>query len=433
MIEFNGFYYPGYGLDGSFVAENALISTLKNLRGNPRAAVYTEPLWGIPYNLFAPYASLYMLALGVTDSQIGLLASIGLALQVVFALLSGAITDKFGRKRTTLYSDLISWSIPMLILAVSQNFYFFLAATLIGSIWRVSSTSWLCMLVEDADQSQLVHIYAWCEIAGYSAAFFTPIAGLLIGKFTLVPTVRALYLFAFIMMTAKALIFNYYVTETRQGKIRLQETRHQPLFSLLRGYREVFGQVLRTPPTLMIVSIQLVMSIGITISNTFWAILVTGKLHFPETNIAYFSFFRSIVMLVLYFLIVPRVNSLYFKRPMLLGFLGLIASQILLISMPEMNYVLLLLTIMLDAFSFALINPLLGSIVTLNIDPQERARIMAIISVVVISLTSPFGWIAGRLSEVNRMLPFVLNIALFCIGMILVPVAAWVVKRTSDT
>ena len=37
--------------------ENPLISTLKNLRGNPRACVYTEPLWGIPYNLFAPYAS----------------------------------------------------------------------------------------------------------------------------------------------------------------------------------------------------------------------------------------------------------------------------------------------------------------------------------------------------------------------------------------
>jgi MFS family permease len=415
------------------VAENALISTLKNLRGNPRAAVYTEPIWGIPYNLYAPYASLYMLALGVTDSQIGMLASIGLALQVVFALLSGAITDKFGRKRTTLFSDLISWSIPMLILAVSQNFYYFLAAAVIGSIWRVSSTSWLCMLVEDAEQNQLVHIYAWTEIAGYSAAFFTPIAGLLIGKFSLVPTVRGLYLFAFIMMTAKALIFNYYVTETRQGKIRLQETRHQPLFSLLKGYRAVLGQVLRTPRTMMIVSIQLVMSIGMTIANTFWAILVTGKLHFPEANIAFFSFFRSLVLLIFYFLIIPRINSMHFKRPMLWGFLGLIASQTLLINMPEQNYMLLFLTILIDAWSFALINPLLGSMVTLNVDPQERARIMAIISVVVISLTSPFGWIAGRLSETNRVLPFVLNITVFAIGLILVPVAARTVNRVSET
>ena len=415
------------------MAENALISTLKNLRGNPRMCVFTEPLWGIPYNLYAPYAFLYMRDLGVSDSQIGMLASIGLAFQVLFALLSGAITDKFGRKRTTLVSDLISWSIPMLILAASQNLYFFLVASIVGSMWRISATSWLCMLVEDADQKQLVHIYTWIEIAGYSVAFFSPLAGLLVDRFTLIPTVRGLYLFAFFMMTAKFLVFNYYVTETHQGKIRMQETKGQPLLSLLRGYRGVFLQVLRTPRTLLTVSIQLVMSIGMTITNTFWAILVTGKLHIPESNIAYFSFFRSVAMLVFFFLIMPKISSMRFKRPLLIGFLGLIASQTLLISMPEKNYFLLLLTILIDAWSIALINPFLGSTITVNVDPQERARIMAIISVVVISLTSPFGWIAGRLSEVNRVLPFVLNIAFFCIGLILVPVASWVVKRASVT
>lgn len=408
---------------------NPLISTLKNLRGNPRACVYTEPMWGIPYNLYAPYASLYMLALGVTDSQIGMLASIGLAFQVLFALLSGAITDKFGRKRTTLVSDLLSWSVPMLILAISQNFYYFLAAAIIGSMWRISATSWLCMLVEDADQSQLVHIYTWIEIAGYSAAFFAPIAGLLISRFDLVPTVRGLYLLALFMMTAKFLVFNIYVTETRQGKIRMQETLHQPLFSLLRGYRSIFIQVLRSPHTMLTVGIQLVMSIGMTIANTFWAILVTAKLHIADADIAYFSFFRSLAMLTFYFVIMPRISSLRFKRPLLLGFIGLITSQTLLISMPERNYLLLLVTILIDAWSVGLINPFLGSMIAVNVNPQERARIMAIISVVVISLTSPFGWIAGRLSQANRVLPFVLNIALFAIGFGLVPLTAWAVKR----
>jgi len=388
-------------------------------------------MWGIPYNLYAPYASLYMLALGVNDSQIGLLTSIGLALQVLTALLSGAITDKFGRKRTTLVSDLISWSAPMIILTLSQNFYYFLAATIIGSLWRISSTSWLCMLVEDADHSQLVHIYTWIEIAGYSAAFFSPIAGLLIGKFSLVPTVRGLYVFAFLLMTAKFLVFNYFVTETRLGVIRMEETRHQALFSLLRGYRSVFMQVLRTPQTVVTVGIQLAMSIGMTVSNTFWAILVTAKLHIPDSNIAYFSFFRSAIMLAFYFLVIPRISSLRFQRPLLIGFLGLITSQTLLISMPERNYLLLLLTILIDACSIGMINPFLGSMVAVYVDPQERARIMAIISVIVITLTSPFGWIAGRLSEANRVLPFVLNIIIFGLGLLLVPLSAWAVKRAS--
>ena len=107
--------------------KHPLIHTLKNLRGNVRGCVYTEALWGIPFNLYSPYVSVYMLALGLADSQIGLITSIGLAFQVFWTMMSGAITDKLGRKRATFIFDLISWSIPCLIWAVAQNFYYFLA------------------------------------------------------------------------------------------------------------------------------------------------------------------------------------------------------------------------------------------------------------------------------------------------------------------
>ena len=51
-----------------------MLATLRKLTGNARGCVYTEPLWGIPYNLFVPYASIYMLSLGLRDTQIGLIA-----------------------------------------------------------------------------------------------------------------------------------------------------------------------------------------------------------------------------------------------------------------------------------------------------------------------------------------------------------------------
>ena len=72
---------------------HSLITTLKNLRGNPRGCVYTEPLWGLPYNLYAPYISIYMVALGLSDRQIGLIVSISWGFQVLLASLSGVITD----------------------------------------------------------------------------------------------------------------------------------------------------------------------------------------------------------------------------------------------------------------------------------------------------------------------------------------------------
>ena len=72
--------------EGLIMKHHPLISTLLNLEGNPRICTYTEPLWGIPYNLFAPYGSIYMYSMGVNDSQLGLIASIGMIFQVVFSL-----------------------------------------------------------------------------------------------------------------------------------------------------------------------------------------------------------------------------------------------------------------------------------------------------------------------------------------------------------
>ncbi|MBN2147259.1 MAG: hypothetical protein JW726_07715, partial [Anaerolineales bacterium] len=59
----------------------------------------------------------------------------------------------------------------------------------------------------------------------------------------------------------------------------------------------------------------------------------------------------------------------------------------------------------------------------LTIEAKERARIQAIMWMVIILLTSPFGWIAGMLSEMDKRLPFVLMIALYAVGAALVYLA----------
>jgi hypothetical protein len=55
---------------------------------------------------------------------------------------------------------------------------------------------------------------------------------------------------------------------------------------------------------------------------------------------------------------------------------------------------------------------------------------MAMLNMGVIVFTSPFGWIAGRISEVNRSLPFVLSIALFGLGAVLAYLAGQERKRS---
>ncbi len=86
---------------------------------------------------------------------------------------------------------------------------------------------------------------------------------------------------------------------------------------------------------------------------------------------------------------------------------------------------LLVTSVVLEAVAAALINPMTESLLAVALESHERARISAMVYVALIVLTSPFGWIAGRLSAIDRSLPFVLNMGLFVIGAGLV----WTIGR----
>jgi len=410
---------------------HSLITTLKSLRGNPRGCVYTEPIWGIPFNLYAPYVSIYMLALGLSDKQIGLIVSISWGFQIVMALLSGVVTDKLGRRRTTLIFDILSWSVPALISALAQNYWFFLTAGVINSVWRITSNSWTCLLVEDADQSQLVDIYTWIYIANIVVGFIAPLAGILIGTFSLVPTMRGLYIFAAVMFTLKAIITYNMTQETGQGKVRLQETRHQSVFGVLGEYKGVLRTLLHSPQTLYTAGILLVLGISYIISGSFWSIIVTEKLHVPARNLAYFPFIKSAIMLLFFFVVMPRISKMHSKLPLVLGFLGYVLSQLLLVTAPVHGYFFLVISVFLEACCFAAVSPLVDQMVVLTVDPKERARIQSIMYVGTILISSPFGWIAGTLSGLNKSLPFILNIVLFAIGAVLATLAGRVSQKGS--
>jgi hypothetical protein len=337
--------------------------------------------------------------------------------------LSGVVTDKLGRRRTTLIFDILSWSVPALISALAQNFWYFLAAGVINSIWRITHNSWTCLLVEDADPGQLVDIYTWIYIANIMVGFIAPLAGALIGAFSLVPTMRGLYIFAAIMFTVKAIVTYRMTQETGQGKIRMQETRHQSVFDVLGGYKGVLRAVLHTPQTLYTAGILLVLGISSMISGSFWAIIVTEKLHIPAQSLALFPFVKSAVMLLFFFVVMPRIGKMHFKVPLMFGFLGFVLSQVLLVTAPDRSYFFLVSSVFLEACCFATVSPLVDRMVVLSIDPKERARIQSILYMGTILITSPFGWIAGTLSEINKALPFLLNIALFAVGAVLAALA----------
>ena len=401
------------------------MASLLGRRGNGRACVYTEPMWGLSMMLVLPYASVYMLALGLQDQQIGLLASISMLSQVVFGLLSGVITDKLGRRLTTALFDVIAWSIPCLIWAFAQNFWYFLIASVINGAWQVTQNSWDCLLVEDVDRGEITKVYSLIKVAAEFSALFAPIAAVLVAQFGLVPAVRILYFNAFIIMTAKIVILYRWSTETATGRLRLEQTRGVSIWRLLSEYRGVLGLIVRSKGTLFSLGIAAIVGAVTLINGTFWQVVINQRLGVPDPLLPFFPMVRSLLSVLFFFTIIPWLtHAKHLKRPTLWGFLGYLAGQALLVMIPATGtadlstYALLGVCLLLDAFGAGILFMLAESLVALHVDRQERSRVMAIQRTCVMLITAPFGWISGWLSSMDRTWPFILTSALLLLGVV---------------
>lgn len=406
--------------------ENSLLSTLAGLRGNPRAAVYTEPMWGLSMALVLPYASVFMLALGLHDEQIGLLATISLLSQVVFGLLSGVITDKLGRRTTTAVFDVVAWVVPCLVWAVAQNFWFFLIASVVNGAWQVTQNSWDCLLVEDAEPRHITGIYSLVRVAADFSALFAPIAALLVSHYGLVPAVRILYVNAAVIMAVKIVVLYRWSSETGTGRVRMAQTRGRSMWSLLAEYRGVLPIIARSKGTIFALGIMAVVGAVTVVTATFWQVIVNRKLGVPDPLLPFFPMARSILSVVFFFTVIPRITRTHhLKGAVLWGFGVYLAGQLLLVSIPApagaattTTYALLGGTLLLDGFGAGILFMLSESLVALHVDRDERSRVMAVQRTCVMLVTAPFGWVAGWLSGVDRTLPFVLTSGLLVLGLL---------------
>lgn len=373
-----------------------------------------------------------MYALGVRDEQIGLLLTIGMVLQGVAALLGGIITDKFGRRWTTFFVDFISWSVPCILWTFSQNFWWFLAAAIFNSFYLITSTSWQCLLVEDCDPKQLVNVYTWVNIAGLLAVFFAPLSALFVSRFTLVPTVRILYGISFVLMTVKFIILYVFSTETEQGKKRMEETRAQSVWSLFLGYKDILMKMLGSGQMLLILAIFIAINISSITINNFFGLYITQNLKIPESYVSLFPISRAVIMLLFSFLFQSWINRLKYRPVMIWGFIIYILSHILLLIATTQSAVLVVGYTLLEAIAYALVIPRRDSLGALFIDKQDRARVMSLIFVVMLAVSSPFGTIIGWLSSLNRQYPFILNVVLFGLMTLVIATSKAIAKHDSE-
>lgn len=405
---------------GRYIHRIGFVQELNALHGNQRICIFMQPIWAVLYNLYAPYASLYMMNLGLSDVEIGSLSSLGLFLQIFTALFGGVVIDRLGRNRATLIFDLLSWSLPCLLWGLAQGLGSFTAAALFAAFAPISANSIVSLLVEDCPKEQLLSVYAFWSATGYIAAFFTPISMMMVASLGVVPAMRILYLTMFVMITAKFISFYFLCRETTVGKRRMEESKGQPVLASFRGYGAVLSSMLRTPEIRVTLVLAILLNIAGVMSGNFFAIHITQTLGVGQEAVAAFPMVKSFLMLMVVLFVQRRLNRLSYRRVMLAGAVLYVAAYVCLLLARKEALWPLGIYIACESLGQALLFPRKDSLITVSINPEERSRILSLIHVFTVGVSMPFGTIGGLLSSAGRQLPFVAALLVyFCCVLLL--------------
>ena len=398
---------------------HVLVQTFQELKGNPKWSICTEPLWFIPYSLFMPFQTLYMRKLGLSSVEIGTTVTVGFILQMFCALIGGVVTDKMGRRKATVIFDTLGWTVPCLIWAFSQNFWWFLAAAAVNAAFQITNTSWNCLFIEDCPSKHITNAFTLIQMCGMLSVFFSPLAVILVGKYDVVPVMRWLYFIAAISMLAKFLLLYHFGGETQVGRKRMKETKNLSYFSMMKGYGTVFLTMIKSGKMRLVVYLMALTNIIQIATTNFFSLYVTEKIHLSDELVAVFPVLRTLVMLAFVIGLQNLFQKLRMKVSFLAGFLMYIASHLLLLLTPEKNLLLVMGYTILEAAAYAVIIPRKDALMAHYVEPKERSRIYALYNVLMIGISVPFGSLIGWMFEMNPGLPFLFNIVLFGLCILL--------------
>ena len=401
-----------------------------SLKGNARTLVFSEPIFSIPYNMFAGYMTLFMLETGVSKSQVGMITSLGMALNILFALSSAYLTDRFGRRYTTFFFDIMGWALPQLIWALAGNIYFFIAGAIIGAFGRVSMNSYTCLMLEDSTPKMRVHALNFMQIASILAGFFAPVGGLLISRLTLAPAMRIMLGVSFVTAFPLFFIRNLFLSETLVGRQKMQEMKKVHLWAVMKGYLPVLLRMVKNRLLLIVLLMRTFYFIQMTLRGTFLSVLITERLGFPAETMAVFQTLNAIVMLLILIFITPILSQFMKHWPITLGiWFHVAATAALLLSPLGQNYPVLIISAVLLALGSSIASPRIEALAANTITNEDRSVINGLDLVILMLISTPFGFIGGVLAEMDVRLPILLTLVIFLLCLLLLRAVAFEEKR----
>jgi MFS family permease len=384
--------------------------------------VITEGVAAISFGWVGTYLPLYMLALGVTKVQIGLLASVLIATKLLSTLAGGYLADRMGRKRVLVVFDIFCWGVPMFLYAVAQNPIYFFVGRLVNGLVYVVMPSFECLFVEDVPVEHRPAVFGALQFLQAGARLFAPVSGLLVAWLGLVPAGRLMTAITAVSSISIAVVRQFTMHETTMGRERMSAVADAPPWGLLREYAVALRDALRDRRLRTVLIVRNLAMFFTTMWLTYSVIYLTDPqgVGLSESSVAILPFVSALATIAVILLAAERWQSGRVYGNLLLGQgLWLVSAGVYLLA-PAGAIGLFVVWAIVSALSTALYRPAQQSYWANVVGDRERAQVFAASSALTALVTLPAGPLAGALYELWPRGPFLLAVALQFVALALI-------------
>jgi len=405
-----------------FMTRNYLVLTL------------TSTLWGIPVSIINTYFSLYIQQLGGTETVIGLIAALGSATFVAFAILGGHIADVYGRKRLV-GTMTVFVGFSYFLMAIAPNWQFLAIATVVVNVFWIFEPAFWAMLADSIKKEKRGTAFAvFSCLSLLPWAIMPSIGGYLIDLYDVLSTMRVTFVCLAIVGITIGLLRLLLLTETITPQDALDKNEYS-VRGLGKFVKDAFKGHLQTwlwmpPSALALTACYILWAFEYGLVEPYWVIYAKEMIGLTSTEWGIAIGVGSAIGLGSKILVVGKLLDKFGRRKILLVTTGLdIFTYLLFIRSGMFTHVLALWIV--GSFIWSFYEPAYSSLEADIIPERRRGRVFAAFGVAWSAFSIPASLIGGLVYEqISPQLSFVM--AAICIGICFIFTLRYI-RQSDDT